>query len=319
MIIQVELLRVREDTQRVKLRQAAVTPREISFPKLQYYIPLGAVMMLGLVAGIVFLREFMDQRVRQPSDLMGLSGCRLLGVVPDISDDPSDPGSAERVVTKHPNSVTAEMFRQVASQARKAVEGGALRTVAVVSAHPQGGTSTVVTNLAACAASAGRRTAVVDANFRRPKLAELYGLDPETPGVGDMLKGVAVKPHMVDGVAVYPAGTSANRTLEMLLGGDMGKLLTQLRDEYEFVLIDLPPALVAGESMVIVHASDASVLVVRALEDHRGLVGKMVGQLLDTSATLVGCVLMRPMNTAGGYFKKNAELMAEYSKEQKAA
>jgi Mrp family chromosome partitioning ATPase/uncharacterized protein involved in exopolysaccharide biosynthesis len=319
LISQVELLRLREDTQRVKLRQPAVTPREMSFPRLEYYVPLGAVLLLGLAAGIIFLKEFLDQRVRQPSDLLGLAGCRLLGVVPDLSDDPAKPGAAERVVRAHPNSVTAEMFRQVASQARKSVDAGGFRTIAVVAAHPEAGTTTLVSNLAQSAASAGRRVAVLDANFRRPRLAQVFGLDADLPGLGNMLKGEDVTPQVVDGVAVFPSGPPSSRVMEMLSGEKMANVIAKLREQYDLVLIDLPPSLVAGESLVITHWSDASMLVVRALQDQRGLVGKMVGQLLDTRAALIGCVLMRPAHTAGGYFKKNAEMMADYAQEKKAS
>ncbi len=81
---------MREDVQRVRLVQLAVTPREITFPRLEFYVPIGAVLGLALAAGVVFLREFLDQRVRFPADMAGMAGCRLLGVVPDLSDDPGN-------------------------------------------------------------------------------------------------------------------------------------------------------------------------------------------------------------------------------------
>jgi len=318
LINDIELIRVREDSQRVKMRQLAVTPREMSFPRLEYYIPLGMVLGLGLSAGIIFLRELLDQRVKQPSDMAGISGCRLLGVVPDLSDDPSKPERAERVVRTHPNSVTAEMFRQVAAQARKAIDAGGCRTIAVVSVHPGAGATTLVSNLATSATASGRRTAVVDANFRKPRLAAVFGVDPDAPGLGNMLMDEPVQPQMVDGVAVFGTGPAPVRVFERLAGDRVARVLDQLRSEYDLVLIDLPPTVVAGETLVVVHASDASILVVRAMQDQRGLVGKVVSQLLDTRAALLGSVLMRPVHTAGGYFRKNAEMMAAYAQESPA-
>lgn len=318
LINDIELIRVREDSQRVKMRQLAVTPREMSFPRLEYYIPLGMVLGLGLSAGIIFLRELLDQRVKQPSDMAGISGCRLLGVVPDLSDDPSKPERAERVVRTHPNSVTAEMFRQVAAQARKAVDAGGCKTIAIVSVHPGAGATTLVSNLATSATASGRRTAVVDANFRKPRLAAVFGVDPDAPGLGNMLMDEAVQPQMVDGVAVFGTGPAPVRVFERLAGDRVARVLDQLRSEYDLVLIDLPPTVVAGETLVVVHASDASILVVRAMQDQRGLVGKVVNQLLDTRAALLGSVLMRPVHTAGGYFRKNAEMMAAYAQESPA-
>jgi tyrosine-protein kinase Etk/Wzc len=94
----------------------------------------------------------------------------------------------------------------------------------------------------------------------------------------------------------------------------MRRLLGRLRERYQVVVVDLPPTLVAGESLVVADGCDAALLVVRALEDQRGLVAKLVHQLHETHAVLVGTVLNRPEQTAGGYFRKNAELMAAYAK-----
>lgn len=312
-IMQLELVRVREDAQRVRLVQLAVTPREITFPRLEFYIPIGAVLGLAVVAGVVFLREFLDQRVRFPADMAGMAGCRLLGVVPDLTDDPGKPTRPERCVKEAPNSVTAEMFRQAAAQVRKGIDAGGFRVIAVLSAHPEAGVSTVISNLAGSLTSVGRNVAVVDANFRRPGLAALFGVDPDGKGLGDMLHGQPVEPTVVDGIAVFGAGTPSQRTFELLSGDQMARILQELRKKYDIVLVDLPPTLVAGETLVVTHASDAALLVVRAMQDQRGLVGKVIGQLLDTRAALLGAILMRPEHTAGGYFRKNAEVMTAYA------
>jgi hypothetical protein len=66
--------------------------------------------------------------------------------------------------------------------------------------------------------------------------------------------------------------------------------------------------------MVIADGCDSAMLVVRAMLDQRGLVAKTVGQVQETHAVLLGTVLFRPQQTVGGYFRKNAELMAEYAK-----
>ncbi len=313
-LTQLDLIAARPESRRVGLVQKATTPKELDFPQLKFMVPGGALLMLVIVAGIVFLREFLDQRVKQPSDLAGVGGVRLMGVIPDLSDDPADVKNAELVVRHHPLSVTAEMFRQAAASLRKAFDAGTFRTVAFVSAHPEGGTTTTVSNLAASAQAAGRTVAVVDANFRRPRLAAVFGVDPDAPGLGDMLMGKPVEPQMANGIAVFGAGTPDSRVYERLSGDEVRRTLAALRERYQVVLLDLPPTLVAGESIVITDSCDAVVLVVRALKDQRGLVAKTINQLHDTKATLLGTILMRPEHTVGGYFKKNAELMADYAK-----
>jgi Mrp family chromosome partitioning ATPase len=101
---------------------------------------------------------------------------------------------------------------------------------------------------------------------------------------------------------------------ERLSTDEMRRIVSRLRERYEVVLVDLPPTLVAGESMVVADCCDAAMLVVRAEKDERGLVGKFIHQLQETRAVLLGTVLMRPSHTVGGYFKKNAELMSDYAR-----
>jgi Mrp family chromosome partitioning ATPase len=313
LIVQIDLLQSRDDARRVRMVQAAVTPKEIEFPQLKFMLPGGAVLAVLLAAGVLFLREFLDQRVKQPSDLAGL-GARLLGVIPDISDDPAGPKRAELVVAESPGSTAAEMFRQLVAGARKAMDASGLRSVAVVTANPAGGSTTVVSNLAASLHAIGRSVAVVDANLRRPRVASVLGADPDAPGLGDLLAGAQAEPQTVNGIAVYGPGTPGSRVYERLSTDEMRRIIARLRERHEVVIVDLPPALVAGESMVVADCCDAAILVVRAEKDERGLVGKFVHQLQETRAVLLGTVLMRPSHTVGGYFKKNAELMAEYAK-----
>jgi Mrp family chromosome partitioning ATPase/uncharacterized protein involved in exopolysaccharide biosynthesis len=317
LIIQLELLQAREDARRVRRVQPAVTPKEIDFPQLKFMLPGGAVLTVLVVAGILFLREFLDQRVKQPSDLMGI-GARLVGVIPDLSDDPAGPKRAELVVSEAPGSTTAEMFRQLVANVRKSMDGAGLRSLAVVTANPSGGSTTVASNLASSLHAIGRSVAVVDANLRRPRLTAVFGADSDAPGLGDMLAGKQVEPQAAHGIAVYGPGTPESRVYERLATDEMRRILARLRERHEIVIIDLPPALVAGESMVVADCCDASVLVVRAEKDERGLVGKFVHQLQETRAVLVGTVLMRPSHTVGGYFKKNAAVMAEYARPSSA-
>lgn len=313
LIVQIDLLQARDDARRVRMVQGAVTPREIDFPQLKFMMPGGAVLVLLITVGVLFLREFLDQRVKQPSDLAGL-GARLLGVIPDTSDDPSAPKRAELVVSEAPGSTTAEMFRQLVAGARKSMDASGLRSLAVVTANPGGGSTTVASNLAASLHAIGRSVAVVDANLRRPRLAAVLGADPDAAGLGDMLAGRQVEPQQAHGIAVYGPGTPESRVYERLSTDEMRRIVTRLRERHEVVLLDLPPMLVAGESIVVADCCDAAVLVVRAEKDERGLVGKFIHQLQETRAVLLGTVLMRPSHTVGGYFKKNAELMADYAK-----
>ena len=181
---------------------------------------------------------------------------------------------------------------------------------------PGAGTTTAATNVAATASAAGKRVLVIDANFRRPHLASALGGQDE-PGLGDVLAGMATCDMVIhedeEGVSVMGPGRAANRVVERLSNGVFDEMLADLRSRFDLVVFDAAPAVVAGDALVLASKVDAAVLVVRAHQEQRGLVARLVHQLTDARCDLLGVVLNRARGTSGGYFKKNYATMAKYA------
>lgn len=311
----VNLARLRDESHRVEVVQKAIKPREITFPQLKFMVPGTAVLLCGIYILILFVREILDQRIKYPSDLMGLPG-KILGVIPDISDDPTNPKRAELIVFESPHSMTAESFRQSDALITKGMGPTNAKIVLVMSPMPGSGTTTMVLNLATCDASVGRKTLIVGANLRRPGLGKALGLDPTLPGLGDILNGANPASILIDqgnGLHFIGAGAPSNRTFQLLNTEKMDAFLDWCHQNYDRVYLDAPPSVVAGEGLALANKADASILVVRAWQDQKGLVTKLAYQLMDSKSNFLGTILNRPKNTAGGYFKKNAEAIAEYA------
>ncbi len=309
-----ELARSRIDAVPVEKAQQAITPREIAFPNPKVVLPGVWFLTIAFGIGLIFLKELMDQRVRFASDLIPMTQGKLLGVIPDLVDDEASPEKVEFVVRDAPRSVLAENFRQVWSQVGKALAEEDSKVVGILSPMPDAGTTTMLTNLAASGAAVGKRVLVVDANFRRPHLAQACGAREDGAGLGDLLAGSAtldsVVQHCSGGFDLIGAGEP--RTLELFDTPRTAELIGQMRNAYDLVLVDTPPAAFAAEAMVLTDALDASILVVRAMRDERGLVSRVLGQLTRQRARFIGAVLNRPQQTASGYYKKNARAMASY-------
>lgn len=316
LINDLESIKMREDAQAVTIAQPATTPREKSFPRMVVMLPLGALLGLLVVLGLAFLREILDQRVRYASDLAGIP-VKLLGVVPDLADDPTGVSRIENAIREAPQSVVAETLRQTAIQLGKQVRAGDHRVVLAVGAMPGSGVTAILTNLAESLAGSGLSVLLLDANFRRPGLAKALGQDPDRPGLGEIIAGrlepEAAKVAIGDRIDLINAGAPGERVFERLNTAATESLFAKLRERYDLVLIDAPPAVVAGDAMLLASKVDATILVVRAYQEQRGLVGRLVSQLNDMPSALLGLVLNRPRNTAGGYFRKNFEAMAGYA------
>jgi polysaccharide biosynthesis transport protein len=327
-----QTLKAREDARAVRVEQYASTPREMSFPQLKMMVPLGALLGILLTIAFAFLRELLDQRVRYTSDLTGI-GSRLLGIVPDVQDDPTGVKRAENAICEAPQSVIAESLRQTTSHLLKFIRQGNHRSILFVGGLPGAGVTAILTNVAESIASSGRRVLVIDADFRRPGLSQAFGVDPAQAGLGDLLlsKGDS-KPVSFDAgvrsadqisraasrvagtVDFLGSGTLESRVFERLSTPAMDAILAAAKEAYDVVLIDSPPSIVAGDALVLAAKVDATVLVVRAFQEQRGLVARLCAQLNDMPSQLLGVILNRPRNTAGGYFRKNYEAMAGYAK-----
>ncbi len=317
LIANLNQVRVRADAAKVTVMQTATLPKERSFPKIEVVVPACMFVCVGLVAGIIFVREFLDNRLKYPSDFAALPGARLLGVIPDISDDPTGVQETEMVVRDEPDSVIAETYRQAASRVVKDLEASGSKSLLLMSGMPEAGTTTIAANLAASIAATGRKVIVVDANFRRPRLESAALVSPARQGLGDVLSGEAPVESVIvstpDSLDIIGAGSEQNRVFEKLNTRTFDETLGRLKQDYDMVLIDGPPGVVSGDALMLASKCDSALLVVRSGSEERGLVGRLINQLGQMEASFIGVIFNRPRNTAGGYFKKNFLTMANYT------
>lgn len=304
---------------RVRLMYPAQTPQSMSFPKLSILVPMGVVLLVGLVAGVVLLREIMDQRVRGPADLAAIARLRVLGMVPDAAEDPSKPANLATAFRDTPSGVLSESFRQLRSPVMKAMDSGGHKSLLVLAGQPGSGATTIVCNMALACANAEERVLIIDANMRRPAIHKIFGFS-EGPGLGDVLAGQAaladcVKASNNPNLFILPAGTLANRNVpERLSSASMARLLADASGEsgYDRIFIDSAPAIVSGDGLALANRVHCVALVVRAMGEKRGLVNRLRGAITETRADFIGVIVNAVRASAGGYLRGNIKATHEY-------
>ncbi|MCH2141316.1 MAG: hypothetical protein MK100_09855, partial [Phycisphaerales bacterium] len=249
----IRLMKLRTDASRVRQVGPADLPRDPSFPEIEYIIPGGVLLCFGLYLGWVFLRELTEQRVRSLADLSVIPGVTVLGAVADIEDDPIEPDDAELILRSEPASVTAESVRQVASTLMRAMGRQGHTTLMVAGGMPGAGSTTIVGNVATAFLSQGHRVCVVDANFRRPRLAQTFGIADDSSGLGELLLDATAVDASVheseSGVSVVPAGAVTTRLTSRLGDERFGAAMAALRSKFDYVFIDVAPAVAATDAM----------------------------------------------------------------------
>jgi len=312
-----------ESSKRVSVYQSAKIPDKPAFPDPKIIIPAGFVLFMGLVAGLIVLREMLDQRVKGPADVAMIPRTTVLGMLPLASEDPSRPERAETAFHDRPTGVMAESVRQVRVAVVKRMQEAGHRSLLVVPATPQSGATTLVTNLSEACARADLKTLVIDANLRRPRIHGLFNLEA-SPGLVDILAGSATIDDAICNtdnpkLDVLTVGSAEHRMFERIVTDPMGELLTRLEARYDIVIIDTAPAIVAGDAVALANRCGATMLVARAMTEKRGTIARLKNELTDTRAEFLGVLINAVRSSAGGYFRKNIRASHAYQQRGRKA
>jgi receptor protein-tyrosine kinase len=251
---------------------AHISPGRVS-PRPKRDLALAAA--LGLILGLLaaFLRDHFDRRLRSREQIEEAFGAPVIGQIP-----------LERRRTRRRPVVTnlfgesSEAYRAVRTNLQYLGIQRPLRAILVTSSSPQQGKTTVTANLAVALARSGASTIAVEADLRRPRLAEILGIQVTTDGLTNVLVGNARVSEAVgriplgaedDGagrLAFLPSGPLPPNPSELLSSEQMRDLLAELTGEFDYVLIDSPPLLAVADALELARLADGVLLVVRRSE-----------------------------------------------------
>lgn len=265
---------------------------------------LAAGLALGLAAGIVIalLRVLLDTTIRQPQVLRTLTGVPVLGVIPFEKSAKKSPLISEGQA----RSIRAEAFRQLRTNLQFVDVERPVRVLVVTSSVADEGKSTTATNLAVSFSESGRQVLLIEADLRRPRVADYLGLE-RAVGLTNVLAGQVdiddvLQPWGRGGLSVLPSGSIPPNPSELLGSPRMLELLEQLKSRFEVIVIDTPPLLPVTDAAVAAAHADGAVLVARYGKATRGQVTTAVRSLQSVDARLLGTILnMTPVKGSDGY------------------
>lgn len=246
------------DALTVTLVTPAQTPTKPSGLGLAILLPLGAVIGLLLGTGTAYIRDRVDDRVRDREDLEQCLGTSVLAVVPRTRNA----SQAARIFTDEPGSPAAESFRYLRTHVEPLLQAGPAggKVLLVTGAQRQEGRSSVAANLATSLAGAGRRVILVDADLRHPFLGEVFGAGRRA-GLTDLLAGraslsdVAV-PTSRSGLQLITAGRDAGAPSDVLHSESLERAVAEMRAAADVIVVDSGPALSVSDPIAIAQHSD---------------------------------------------------------------
>lgn len=206
-------------------------------------------------------------------------------------------GGEELVVVSAPRSTQTEQYRRLANSVDALNPDGAPRTLLLTSAMPNEGKTTAAINLAlALCERPHQRAVLIDADLRRPSLEGALGL-PRRQGFTELLEGKltldeALRKTSVDGLYVIGAGEAPENPSKLLRVDRVKSLLFGLKQRFDYVLLDAPPAHAANEPHLMGAATDGVLLVVRLGQTPKHLVAQTSTQMEAMGGNLLGMCLM---------------------------
>ncbi len=280
----------------IQVRPAQLVPDPVA-PKTMLNIAMGGVVGLFLVAGVIFLRESLNQTVRSEEDLRRLH-VPLLATI--VETEPFSEGEGPQVWL-NPQSPYAEAFRVLRTNLEFLIASRDLRLFLVTSPGPGERKTSLAANLAAIFAQAEKRVLLVDADFRRPRVHRVFGLSNRV-GFSTLFRHADLSLQQVfyrwkdSSLYVMPSGRLPPHPAEVLRSPRTAELLQQMRSAFDLVILDVPPLMVADAMILAAHVDGVLMSVVLG-QTHRVALRKVLEpfrQTENTLAPLLGLVAFLP-------------------------
>jgi capsular exopolysaccharide synthesis family protein len=324
-------------------------PPEIPYkPNVLRYITMGLLAGICLGVTLVVLRERADRTLHDPGDIAYYLHLPELGVVPtanieltprgfktsrsparaaavlDLNGHPTLEGvpddRVELITHVRKKSLISESFRTtLTSILFSGHNGDRPRVLVMTSASPKEGKTTVVCNLAIALAEINHKVLVIDADLRRPRMHNVFGVKNESNGLSELLLkqeplddaalSAAARATYIPNLFVLPAGRSRFNAASLLHSERLPELLRGLRKQFDTIMIDTPPMVNIPDARVLARLADGVIMILRSAHTTRDAALLAKQRFLDDGIPVMGTILnnWNPNTPGYGYYRNYYE------------
>lgn len=290
----------------IKVIDEAIISEEPVEPKTIFNCIIGIVGGLAVGLALAFLIESMDNKIKNHEDVKKYLKIKTLGIVPhnSIDNDIPDkkkvyvkPNQVNIKILNDPTSVVSESIRMI----RTNLNFMDLKLINVTSTLPSEGKSEVISNLAVSFAMLDKKVLIVDCDLRKPKVHRNFGL-LRKHGVSDIVlsKGKldfrdCVQKYVEKDVTVdiLTAGSKISNPSELINSKGFAKLLNDLKEEYDLVLIDCPPISSLTDGVLVSKLADGTVYVIESDRTDYQVIQSCIESLRSNRAFILGAILTK--------------------------
>jgi capsular exopolysaccharide synthesis family protein len=264
----------------------------------------GLSALLCTMALIIVLNSF-DRRVRSIHQAELALPVRLLASIPS-PQRPLSPAEIARVTDLHPQSMCSEAYRFLGLHLLNGTPND-VRSIMVLAAKSEQGSTATLTNLGYTLAQAGKRVMLVDANIRTPEMHTVFDVNNKV-GFTDLLKSpdrerLAEAVHKTSNPNLHfiTSGAAPKNAWQLFRSENLERLSKLLRENADYILYDTASSLMFTDALNLAPIVDAAILCVRALEPLTGAENRLIDLLEKNDVSVLGSVLCGvPSNVVEG-------------------
>ncbi len=287
---------------RVVVEQRASVPQAPLVPNRFRNITTGVGLGLLLGIGLAILRALLDNTVKDRETIEEITGVGLIGSIPLDKSRRAQPA----ISFESENSPIAEAFRKVRTNLQFLSVDNPPRVIVVTSSSPSEGKSVTSVNLALALAEADHNVVLVDGDLRRPTVSRYLDLVGPV-GFSTVLSGTAPLSEVLQDtkfprLTALTSGAKPPNPSELLGSLAAKRTLDELRERFDFVIIDSAPLLAVTDAAVLATNADGVLLMARFGVTKREQLNHAVRNLRDAGATILGAVFSLVPTTGSGYY-----------------
>lgn len=288
--------------------QVAAPPQHPTNASLERNLLLGLVIGLILGAAAALLVENLDRTIKGPDDIAAL-GLPLLGGIPEPAR-PLEEGDLALATLRHPRSPVAEAYQKVRTAVEFALLGREINSLLITSPDQGEGKTTSAANLAWAMSAVDHRVALIDVDFRRPRIHRIFEC-PLQPGLSDNLRsGVPLEQLAVRvgtpgsrNLVVIPTGALPPNPGEFVASPAFAAVIRDLEHQADLVILDAPPVGPVSDPVSIGRIVDAVIVVARSGRTTRDQLRDTVDSLRQVGADVIGvCLVGVASSEYGSYY-----------------
>lgn len=287
---------------RVVVEQRASIPGSPVVPNTVRNIGIGIVAGIVLGIGLALVRDLLDNTVKDRDALEGLAGAGTVGSIPLDKERRRQPA----ISFDQDNSAIAESFRKLRTNLQFLAVDDPPRVIVITSSVPGEGKSTTAINVALALAEAEFNVALIDGDMRRPSLHKYLDLVGPV-GFSTVLSGQAPLDEVLQktrfpGLTVLTSGAVPPNPSELLGSMAARNLLSEMREKFDYVIVDSSPLLAVTDSAILAASADGVLVIARFGHTKKDQFAHAVGNLKDVGARVLGAVFtMTPTRGNSAY------------------